>query len=101
MGGIDIEGYEMLKGLAGVQTHEHREWLPILSNSQDMTELSQNISAILRTHPGIHGFLLRGHGLYGWDASLLEAKRHIEVLEFLMEVLVRSCQSTTRTVRGS
>lgn len=95
-GGIDIEGYEMLKGLAGIRTHEHRDWLPILGNSQDMTELSQNISTILRTHPGIHGFLLHRHGLYGWCASLLEAKRHIEVLEFLMEVLVRSNQATTQ-----
>ena len=34
-GGIEIGGYEMLKGLEGVRTHEHREWLPILENSQD------------------------------------------------------------------
>src|SRR4029077_10735096 len=27
-GGIDIAGYEMLRGLSGVKTHEHREWLP-------------------------------------------------------------------------
>ncbi len=27
-GGFFIEGYEMLKGLDGVSTHEHREWLP-------------------------------------------------------------------------
>src|SRR5260370_28194289 len=35
-GGVALEGYEMLKGLEGVRTHEHRKWLPILSNSQDM-----------------------------------------------------------------
>ena len=35
-GGLAIEGYEMLKGLAGVNTHEHREWLPIIENSQNM-----------------------------------------------------------------
>src|SRR5215472_17242441 len=40
LSGIALEGYEMLKGLAGVQTHKHREWLPILENSQDMTELA-------------------------------------------------------------
>src|SRR5262249_6944626 len=34
--GFFIEGYEMLKGLEGVATHEHREWLPILENSQNM-----------------------------------------------------------------
>jgi len=89
-GGIALEGYEMLKGLEGVRTHKHREWLPILENSQDMTELAEKVSTTLRETPGIHGFLLREHGLYTWGASLQEAKRHVEILEFLMEVLVRS-----------
>jgi methylthioribulose-1-phosphate dehydratase len=89
-GGVALEGYEMLKGLEGVRTHKHREWLPILENSQNMTELAENVSATLREAPGIHGFLLRGHGLYTWGASLREAKRHVEILEFLMEVLVRA-----------
>jgi len=89
-GGLALEGYEMLKGLEGVRTHQHREWLPILENSQDMVELSQRVSQVLRENPGLHGFLLRGHGLYTWGSSLQEAKRHVEILEFLMEVLVRS-----------
>ena len=89
-GGIALEGYEMLKGLSGVQTHKHREWLPILENSQDMVELADRVSSTLRETPGIHGFLLQGHGLYTWGESLAEARRHVEILEFLMEVLVRS-----------
>jgi methylthioribulose-1-phosphate dehydratase len=89
-GGIALEGYEMLKGLEGVRTHKHREWLPILENSQDMIELGERVSKALRESPGIHGFLLREHGLYTWGAGLQEAKRHVEILEFLMEVLVRS-----------
>ena len=89
-GGIALEGYEMLKGLEGVRTHKHREWLPILENSQDMIELGERISKALRDSPGIHGFLLREHGLYTWGAALQDAKRHVEILEFLMEVLVRS-----------
>jgi methylthioribulose-1-phosphate dehydratase len=89
-GGIALEGYEMLKGLEGVRTHKHREWLPILENSQDMIELGEFVSKTLRESPGIHGFLLREHGLYTWGADLQEAKRHVEILEFLMEVLVRS-----------
>lgn len=89
-GGVALEGYEMLKGLEGVRTHQHREWLPILENSQDMSELSQVVSKTLSEHPAIHGFLLREHGLYTWGASLQEAKRHVEILEFLMEVVVRS-----------
>ena len=89
-GGIALEGYEMLKGLEGVHTHKHREWLPILENSQDMVKLGDRVSKILQISPGIHGFLLRDHGLYTWGVGLQEAKRHVEILEFLMEVLVRS-----------
>jgi methylthioribulose-1-phosphate dehydratase len=95
-GGIALEGFEMLKGLEGVRTHKHREWLPILENSQDMVELAGRVSNALRESPGIHGFLLKEHGLYTWGKSLQEAKRHVEILEFLMEVLVRSGAAQSR-----
>ena len=88
-GGVCIEGYEMLKGLRGVHTHEHREWLPILDNSQDMAALSTNVLHTLEKHHGAHGFLLRGHGLYTWGQDLDEAERHTEILEFLLEVISR------------
>src|SRR5580693_8754157 len=99
-GGIEIYGYEMLKGLEGVRTHEHREWLPILENSQDMTELSQRVAKVLRENRGLHGFLLREHGLYTWGATLQEAKRHVEILEFLMEVVVRASAIQPRAETG-
>lgn len=89
-GGITISGFEMVKGLAGVKTHEHEEWLPIIENSQDMEELSQTVAATLTQFPAAHGFLLRGHGLYTWGQTLQEAKRHIEIFEFLLEVTGRS-----------
>ena len=89
-GGVRITGWEMLKGLAGVRTHEHQEWLPIIENSQDMTALATTLEGVLRAHPDIHGFLLRGHGLYTWGQSLTETKRHIEILEFLLEVTGRT-----------
>jgi len=92
-GGVAIEGYEMLKGLEGIRTHEHREWLPIVENSQDMRKLAQEVSKTLQDNPGAHGFLLRSHGLYTWGADLPEAKRHLEILEFLMETLVRAAGS--------
>lgn len=85
-GGFTIEGYEMLKGLSGVQTHQYREWLPILANSQDYVTLSAEVVRLLRSQPDIHGILLQGHGLYTWGAQIQEARRHVEILEFLMEV---------------
>jgi methylthioribulose-1-phosphate dehydratase len=88
--GIEIAGYEMLKGLAGVPTHDHREWLPILDNSQNMDELALELGDLLQSRPDAHGFLLRGHGLYTWGKSVDEARRHVEILEFLLEVLGRT-----------
>lgn len=85
-GGVAISGYEMLKALAGVSSHEHREWLPIVENSQNMAVLARAITDVLRRDAGAHGILIRGHGLYTWGCDLEEANRHLEALEFLMEV---------------
>ena len=89
-GAIEIEGYEMLKGLAGVKTHEHLERLPVIENSQDYIALSHVVENTLRENADIHGIYLRRHGLYTWGADVTEAKRHIEIFEFLFEVLGRS-----------
>jgi methylthioribulose-1-phosphate dehydratase len=89
-GGLAIEGYEMLKGLQGVTTHLHREWVPIFDNSQEMPALAETISDVLAGQQSIHAFLLRKHGLYTWGRDLKEAQRHVEILEFLLEAVGRS-----------
>jgi methylthioribulose-1-phosphate dehydratase len=89
-GGICIENYEMLKGLSGVQTHGHREWLPIIENSQRWSDVTPQIEEMLRGRPDFHGFLILRHGLYTWGESIAEAKRHVEILEFLLEVIGRT-----------
>jgi methylthioribulose-1-phosphate dehydratase len=87
--GLAIEGYEMLKGLDGVATHEHREWLPILENTQDWAAAVPWVETILKERPDAHGFLIRRHGLYTWGRDLAGAKRQLEILEFLFEVIGR------------
>lgn len=85
----ELQGLEMLKGLDGVTTHEHREAVPILENSQDIPALSQQLRQTLRARQNPHGFLLRGHGLYTWGHNRFEARRHLEIFEFLFELTVR------------
>lgn len=89
-GGVSIQGYEMLKGLQGVRTHDHAEWLPIIDNSQDMPALAGVVGKTLNEHKAAHGFLVLRHGLYSWGDTLAQAKRHIEILEFLLETLGRT-----------
>ena len=88
-GGLEIEGYEMLKGLDGVRTHDHRERLPILDNTQDWASAVPQVESILNDQPHAHGFLIRKHGLYTWGRDLADAKRQVEILEFLFEVMGR------------
>ena len=89
--GFKIEGYEMLKGLAGVTTHEHAEWVPVFDNTQDIPALAERVRQCLKNSepPMQHGFLIRRHGLYTWGGDLDEAKRHIEIFEFLFECVAR------------
>lgn len=96
-GSLRIEGYEMLKGLDGVGTHDTAEEVPIFANSQDMTELSARIRTAFSQpagprpgRPPRHGFLLSRHGLYTWGRDLAEARRHVEIFEFLFECVARS-----------
>lgn len=89
-GSVALEGFEMLKGLRDVYTHEHQEALPIFENTQDIAKLAGRVEVLLRKDPAVHGFLLRRHGLYTWGRDLAEARRHVEVLEFLLEALGRS-----------
>ncbi len=74
---------EMLKGLEGIQTHATEVRIPILCNDQDLERLSTTASPYLEDAP--YGLLIAGHGLYAWGSTLLIARRHLEILEFLLE----------------
>lgn len=92
MGWIELRGYEMLKALKDVSTHEHSERIPIFENSQDMRMLSKEVRKTMLENRGIHSFLLRGHGLYSWGDNIIEARKTVEALEFLLEARGRIMQ---------
>lgn len=88
-GHLEIAGYEMLKGLAGIATHETAVRVAVVPNTQDIRSLAESLRPRFAAgDPTLrHGFLMAGHGLYTWGVDLAEARRHVEVLEFLFEVL--------------
>jgi methylthioribulose-1-phosphate dehydratase len=85
-GHVTLRGYEILKGLSGVATHEHTERVPIIENTQEYSSLAGYLRDVLRNNPAAHGVLLSRHGLYTWGESVAEGRRHLEALEFLFEV---------------
>ena len=84
-GQVRLTGWELLKGLSGIDTHEVEISLPVFPNSQDMQALSSHVEQSLSKERACYGFLLAGHGLYVWGKDLPEAERHLEVLEYLLQ----------------
>ncbi len=82
---VVIRGFEMQKAINGVMSHEERLVIPVLENSQDISQLAGTMrERYALGHLRACGFLVRGHGLYAWGASLAAAQRHVEGLEFLL-----------------
>ena len=100
-GGFDVHGYEMLKGLDGVASHEHHEWIPIVPNDQDMARLARRVGQTLDRNPAAHAFVLQRHGLYTWGPTLADAERQVEILEFLFEVIGRTLMLTPPSRRSA
>ncbi len=84
-GYLRFSGWELLKGLAGITGHNCEVRLPVFPNSQDMPWLAAHIEPHLQNTDPCYGFLLAGHGLYVWGTTLPDAKRHLEVFEYLLQ----------------
>lgn len=84
LGHVRLTGFEMHKALSGITTHESTVELPIFENDQDTEALAERIEGALRA-PVIPAYLLAGHGLYAWGATMDDARRHLEGIEFLLQ----------------
>ncbi|WP_394822294.1 methylthioribulose 1-phosphate dehydratase [Pendulispora albinea] len=95
-GVLEISGYEMLKALSDVRTHQHTERVPIFSNTQNMEDLAHEVDAWMDAFgsDALHGYLVAGHGLYAWGRTMREARRHVEAFEFLFDCTLRTRNAT-------
>jgi methylthioribulose-1-phosphate dehydratase len=93
---LPLEGYEMLKALPGITTHDTRVDIPVFENSQDMHSLAQLIAARLTGAPPPPAYLIRGHGMNAWGRSLEEAERVVEAMEHLL-----MCELQTQQLRSA
>ncbi len=75
---------EMQKAFAGTTTHHGERRIPIVENSQDMDELARFVLAARQ--PQVPAVVVRGHGVYAWGASIREAGRHLETVEWLARI---------------
>lgn len=86
---VVLADYELLKALAGITTHATRVTIPIFPNDQDIPRLARQVEAHMDRHGGIYGYIIAGHGFYTWGATVGDALRHVEALEFLFDLETR------------
>lgn len=81
---IAFSDYEVIKGIEGNNTHETTIYLPVLANEQDMALFCQKLEK-RKAELNHYGFLIAKHGIYTWGKDIAEAKRHLEVWEYMLE----------------
>lgn len=84
-----IEGLELLKGLKGIKTHETKIEIPLFENTQDIKNLADRMKPVLEatrtSKVKVYSTILRGHGIYVWGETVEDAKRHLEVFDYLFK----------------
>ncbi|WP_420464712.1 methylthioribulose 1-phosphate dehydratase [Panacagrimonas sp.] len=87
---IRLSGYELLKLLPGIQTHGTTVEVPVFDNDQDIARLADRVDRHMQRHPAMPAYLIRGHGLYAWGATVAQARHRVEALEFMFECEMHS-----------
>ena len=82
-GPIRLAQYEVLKAFEGQTTHDVALDLPVFDNDQDIARLAAIAEPTIAAGTPL-GYLIRGHGVYGWGPSMDVALARLEGLEFLL-----------------
>lgn len=91
---IILENYELLKAFDGVSTHATKVRIPIFDNDQDIPRLQRAVDAWLDREPHPHAYIIRSHGFYTWGATVKDALRQVEALEYLLDIESRLLGAT-------
>jgi methylthioribulose-1-phosphate dehydratase len=89
---VELSGYELLKALDGIATHITRIVVPIFPNDQDILRLARTVEKYLESldrQDAFYAYIIAGHGFYTWGATIKDALRHVEALEFLFDLEIR------------
>jgi len=82
---LRFEGLEILKAFTGIDTHTATVEIPIFDNNQNIGVLAEEVEKLMQVRGQGVGYLIAGHGVYTWGASIDECTRHLEALEYLFE----------------
>ncbi len=82
---LHLQGYELQKAFAGVDSHEGELVIPLFDNTQAISQLADEVDRYLDQHPDCPAYVIRGHGVYCWADSLDACLHELEALDFLFQ----------------
>jgi methylthioribulose-1-phosphate dehydratase len=82
---VILQGYELQKLLPGAPDPASKVVVPVFGNDQDIARLSRQVDGWMREYPATPAYLIAGHGLYAWGATVAEARHRVEALEMMFE----------------
>ncbi|MFT8644950.1 methylthioribulose 1-phosphate dehydratase [Gluconacetobacter sp.] len=91
-GALTLADYEVQKVFEGQTTHDASVRVPVFDNDQDIARLCTVVAPKLGRMPA--GYIIRGHGVYVWGATMDVALARLEGLEFLL-----ACELEKRKLR--
>lgn len=86
---IVLSNYELLKVLPGAPDPQSQVVIPVFANDQDIARLSAVVDAHMVREPATPAYLIAGHGLYAWGATVAQARHRVEAIEFMLECHLR------------
>lgn len=79
---LDIEGLEMVKGFDLWEADAVAE-IPVLPNHHHVPQIAADTARLLEQGASVPAFLIQGHGMTAWGSSVSQARKHLEICEFL------------------
>lgn len=90
-GGVEIRDMEMLKGI-GHRAHDETVTIPVIVNDQDMRVEAARFDEVYvpatAEVPEVPALIVASHGMYAWGADVAAARRHLEIVEWLLRFTV-------------
>jgi methylthioribose-1-phosphate isomerase len=79
---LDLSGFEMVKGF-DLWSPGATAQIPVLLNHHEVPQIASDARALLDQPESLPALLIKGHGMTAWGKTLGQARKHLEICEFL------------------
>ncbi len=91
---LRVPAYEMTKGWGMPHAAEAR--VPLFHNWPDVERIAGDVKRYLTDPPLVPVLIVRGHGVTVWGKDMEQAKNHLEIAEFIFQLMWQKSLASKR-----